>query len=63
MSNPHITIMFNAEIIVSGDEKAVIAAQAATNDDLAQIVKSRLGADHVVVSKKKVFSLDGAEAK
>lgn len=51
------TVMLTAEIILVGEENGEVAS-AVTNEEIAEIIKRRLNADHVIVTSKKVFIRD-----
>lgn len=57
MSKKETTVMLTAEIILVGEENGEVAS-AVTNEEIAEIIKRRLNADHVIVTSKKVFIRD-----
>lgn len=54
MSIKETTVMLTAEIILVGEDDGEVAA-AVTDEQIADIIKRRLDADHVLITSKKVF--------
>ena len=54
MSKTETTVMLTVEIILIGEESGEIAA-GVTEGQIADIIKRRLDADHVLITSKKVF--------
>lgn len=59
MSKKETTVMLKAEIILVGDDDGEIAEKV-TNEQIAEIIKRRLDADHVIVTSKKIFTKEEA---
>lgn len=57
MSKKETTVMLTAEIILIGEDDGTVA-DAVTNEQIAELIKHRLDADHVLVTSKKVFVRD-----
>ena len=57
MNKTETIVMLTAEIILIGEESGEIAA-GVTEGQIADIIKRRLDADHVLVTSKKVFIRD-----
>ena len=57
MSKKETTVMLTAEIILVGEDDGT-AAEAVTNEQIADIIKRRLDADHVVITSRKLFVRD-----
>lgn len=51
------TVMLTAEIILIGEDNGEVAA-AVTDEQIADIIKRRLDADHVLVTSRKLFVRD-----
>lgn len=57
MNKKETTVMLTAEIILIGEDNGEVAA-AVTDEQIADIIKRRLDADHVLITSKKMFVRD-----